>query len=292
MLSWVPQGWGGDVSSVILRLGTWSVWDLEKCPTEGSSHGRGIWLGSAGPGRRQGLALALWLCSQCAGPGQEGSPENSNLLTLGTVSRIRIVRMIRTLLAAKDKRPTQMSLRIKERKPGREKGGREEGHREETAERLVAKDPRGAGCRSRCIQGSCYHSGRSVSLLLGSPPFYICLFLRVGTSSPGFRPVPLTPGDPELLSRQPGKSVESAMLRLARPDLWGPGMRAEKGETAEESAVSSLKGGNDGHGARSKPGFLASGSASCGLCLGRAALLLPFRMRQEAQRVSRLPPGL
>lgn len=127
VLSWVPQGWGGYVSLIILRLGTWGVWDLEKCPTEGSSQGRAVWLGSAGPGRWPGPALTLRLCSQRAGPGREGSPRNSNLLTLGTVSRIPIMRIIRTLLAAKDKNPTQMSLRIKERKPGREKGGGREG---------------------------------------------------------------------------------------------------------------------------------------------------------------------
>lgn len=140
VLSWVPQGWGGDVSLIILRLGTWGVWDLEKCPTEGSSQGRAVWLGSAGPGRWPGPALTLRLCSQRAGPGREGSPRNSNLLTLGTVSRIPIMRIIRTLLAAKDKNPTQMSLRIKERKPGREKGGGRKG--------TGRKQPRGSSLRS------------------------------------------------------------------------------------------------------------------------------------------------
>lgn len=83
------------------------------------------------------------------------------------------------------------------------------------------------------------------------------------------------------------------MLRLARPDLWGPGMRAahlhcgpraEQGESAKGNAVSLLGGGNE-DGRTAKPGFSPQAQLPVASSLGRAALLLPSRMRQEAQRV-------
>lgn len=56
VLSWVPQGWGGDVSLIILRLGTWGVWDLEKCP-----HGRVL--------SRPGCMVGVCWAGEVAGPG-------------------------------------------------------------------------------------------------------------------------------------------------------------------------------------------------------------------------------